>query len=95
MTAGEVVARRVVVGGHVQGVFFRVSAARRARTRGVVGWVRNRDDGCVEAHVQGNVEDVDAVIAWIHDGGPPAARVTDVHISAADTVDADGFTVRR
>jgi acylphosphatase len=39
------IARRVVVHGRVQGVFFRETARRRARRAGVSGWVRNNDDG--------------------------------------------------
>lgn len=92
--AGEIVARRVLVRGHVQGVFFRVSTARQARGRAVVGWVRNCEDGDVEAHLQGPVDDVEAVIAWIQDGGPPAARVADLQVSTVDPVDTDGFILR-
>ena len=33
--------RRVVVSGHVQGVFFRETARRRALALGVAGWIRN------------------------------------------------------
>ena len=40
---------RVVVRGHVQGVFFRDETRRRARSLGVAGWVANRPDGAVEA----------------------------------------------
>jgi acylphosphatase len=43
------VARRVVVSGHVQGVFFRDQTRREAARRGVAGWVRNCNDGTVEA----------------------------------------------
>ena len=49
------VARRVVVHGRVQGVFFRETARRRARRAGVAGWVRNNDDGSVEAWFEGDV----------------------------------------
>ena len=37
-----VVRRRVVVRGHVQGVFFRDSTRSKAEKRGIEGWVRNR-----------------------------------------------------
>lgn len=39
--------------GHVQGVFFRASTQRIARTLGLMGWVRNLDNGSVEAVVEG------------------------------------------
>ncbi len=38
---------RVVAHGRVQGVFFRDSVRERALSRGVAGWVRNREDGAV------------------------------------------------
>lgn len=90
-----VVARNVVVAGHVQGVFFRVSTLRQARAADVVGWVRNRPDGCVEAHLQGGVESVDTIIAWMRAGGPPAARVNQVDVADVAPIDADGFAVTR
>ena len=37
-----------MVHGRVQGVFFRDTARRMAQSRGVGGWISNRDDGAVE-----------------------------------------------
>jgi acylphosphatase len=54
--------RRVVVHGRVQGVFFRDTAAREARARGVAGWVRNRGDGTVEAVFEGAPDAVAALV---------------------------------
>jgi acylphosphatase len=54
----EHVARRVVVHGSVQGVFFRDTTRRHAESRGVAGWVRNRSDGTVEAHFEGEPDAV-------------------------------------
>lgn len=45
---------RVLYSGRVQGVGFRAVAARMARTFSLVGWVRNRADGCVEMVVEGD-----------------------------------------
>ena len=42
------VACRAVVHGRVQGVFFRDTVRRAARTRDVAGWAANREDGTVE-----------------------------------------------
>jgi acylphosphatase len=56
--ADELVRRRVVVRGRVQGVAFRAHASERARVLGVRGWVRNRPDGSVEAVFEGTPEAV-------------------------------------
>lgn len=73
-------ARRVVVGGRVQGVFFRDTCARLARDQGVAGWVRNRADGRVEAWFEGDAPAVEHMVAWCREG-PSRAEVTslDVH----------------
>lgn len=70
----------VYVTGYVQGVFFRHSMAKRARDLGVSGWVRNLDDGRVEAVVEGEESDVGAVVDWCR-SGPPHATVEHVEVS--------------
>lgn len=87
------IARRIVVSGRVQGVFFRDSTVRTAVSHGVAGWVRNRDDGTVEAHLEGEPDAVDAVIVWAR-GGPPRAEVSGVDVSDAGLEGLRGFIVR-
>jgi acylphosphatase len=82
---------RVVVGGRVQGVWFRQSTVEVAERHGATGWVRNRADGTVEAEVQGPPAAVDAVVAHCRIG-PPLAVVTTVHVSELPPVDGEtGF----
>jgi acylphosphatase len=88
------VARHLIVGGQVQGVFFRASTRRQAEQRAVVGWVANRPDGTVEAWLEGAPDDVRAVEDWIVAGGPPAARVADVQRADAEPVGHRRFEVR-
>jgi acylphosphatase len=59
-----------------------------AEELGIVGWVRNRFDGTVEAHIEGTDEQVQALIEWAH-AGPPGASVTQV---ATQDLVAEGFT---
>jgi acylphosphatase len=72
-------ALHLVIHGRVQGVFFRDSMRREAQRMGVAGWVRNRNDGAVEAVVCGTAADVDAIVRWAH-SGPASAQVERVEI---------------
>lgn len=70
---------RVFVKGKVQGVFFRQALKVKAKQNDVFGWVKNLDDGRVEAVLEGNEENVGTLVEWCH-GGPANARVEDVDI---------------
>jgi acylphosphatase len=89
----DVIARDVVVTGRVQGVFFRDSARREAARLGVGGWVRNRADGTVEAHVEGTADAVARLVAWCR-SGPRHADVDDVAVTAVEPQGFDRFDVR-
>jgi acylphosphatase len=71
------VRRRVIVRGHVQGVFFRDTVRRQARETGVAGWVRNRPDGAVEAVFEGEPTAVEQMVSVCRQG-PPQAIVESV-----------------
>ncbi|HEX7165443.1 MAG TPA: acylphosphatase [Acidimicrobiales bacterium] len=83
---------RVVVRGRVQGVWFRDSCARVAGDAGVAGWVRNRDDGRVEAVFEGSVDAVAACVEWCREG-PPRARVDGVEVVPEVTEGLVGFRI--
>jgi acylphosphatase len=90
----DLVRRKVVVRGEVQGVFFRDSTRKEAQSRGVSGWVRNRDDGAVEAVFEGPAEAVEAMVEWCR-SGPSRAGVEDMDVSLDDDPDGlEGFEVR-
>ena len=72
--------RRVVVRGRVQGVFFRDTCQREARSHGVNGWVRNLPDQSVEAVFEGPAPSVEAMVAWAR-RGPELAQVTAVEVT--------------
>ena len=90
----ERVRAHVFVSGTVQGVFYRASTRDAARERGVDGWVRNLDDGRVEAVFEGPRGDVEAMIEWCHTGSD-AAVVEDVDADYGDPEGDTGFTIRR
>ncbi|MFW6044535.1 MAG: acylphosphatase [Planctomycetota bacterium] len=80
--------------GHVQGVFFRGSTRRRARSVGVDGYVRNLPDGRVEAVFEGNERTVKDMVNWCHQG-PSSARVDSVDIEWTNpTGEFSGFNIR-
>jgi len=70
---------RILVSGRVQGVAFRAAAQGEAYRLGVVGWVRNCEDGDVEALAEGEREQVEAFIAFCR-RGPRFARVSEVKV---------------
>ena len=80
--------RHVLIYGFVQGVGFRFSVERAARSRSVSGWVRNRPDGAVEAVFEGEPEDVEALVDFCR-RGPRGAEVERVEV---DTESAEGLT---
>lgn len=70
---------RVVIRGRVQGVNFRARTRDQAQAAGVAGWVRNLDDGRVEAVFEGPQVAVKRVVSWCY-GGPSHARVDRVEV---------------
>jgi len=84
----------VFVSGRVQGVFYRATTREQARERGVDGWVRNLDDGRVEAVFEGPADAVEAMVEWCHEGSS-RAHVDDVEAEYGDPGGLDGFEVRR
>ena len=85
--------RRVVVHGHVQGVFFRETTRRLAQEHGVAGWVRNTWEGTVEAVFEGQPEAVERLVAFVN-RGPSGASVERVEVFEEDDEGLAGFSVR-
>ena len=70
---------RISVSGRVQGVGYRAFTVRAASERGLVGGVRNREDGRVELEAEGPRDRIESLIEALR-AGPPASRVTDVRV---------------
>lgn len=87
MSTTHTITRHLRITGRVQGVYYRASMTEEATRLGLQGWVRNRQDGSVEALAQGPASAVQALIDWAHQG-PRLARVDEVQVTAVE----DGFT---
>ena len=85
---------RLFVQGRVQGVGFRWSTVEEARRiGGLSGWVRNLDDGRVEAVVEGPKDKVEALLRWARQG-PPSSRVDQVDFAwESPTGEFKGFGI--
>jgi acylphosphatase len=76
------VCKKCLVGGRVQGVFYRASAAQRAQQLGICGYARNLADGRVEVLACGAAPAVETFVAWLWTGSS-ASKVTSVEVSDA------------
>lgn len=86
-------AKRILVAGRVQGVFYRNWTVEEARALGLCGWVRNLRSGEVEILASGPDEAI-AALAEKCRTGPPAARVEEVRVEEPDPETLDGFSKR-
>lgn len=84
---------RAIVRGKVQGVFFRDATVEKARELGVLGWVRNEDDGTVGVHAEGPAAAVEELVAFL-EAGPPAAEVEAVEVEPTKVEGHEQFAVR-
>jgi acylphosphatase len=72
-----IIARKFIISGLVQGVGFRFFTQRSAARHQVWGYVRNLEDGRVEAVAQGDEQSVKAFMEDMT-AGPTFARVEDI-----------------
>jgi acylphosphatase len=72
-----------IIAGRVQGVFFRMETKRAADRAGIVGWVKNKRGGNVEALFEGDEGSVKSVLEWCRKG-PPLAYVKSVDVKFED-----------
>ena len=84
--------RRVRVQGLVQGVFFRDTVRRRARSAGISGWVRNNRDGTVEAVFEGEPEAVERLVRLCR-LGPRGAVVERIEVLEETPEGCSGFQI--
>lgn len=73
----DLVTIQAIITGRVQGVGYRSWTVKNAQKLGLTGWVRNRDDGTVEAVFHGPESKVEAMLKEC-ESGPLAAKVANV-----------------
>jgi acylphosphatase len=82
----------VRIEGRVQGVYFRAWTYETAQSLGLDGWVRNADDGSVEAVFSGPPAQGEEMLKRCKDG-PRDAKVTAVTITDEGGAPPSGFRV--
>jgi len=85
-------AKRFLISGRVQGVGFRYFAQRAATQAGVSGWARNLDDGRVEVHATGAVEQLNRFEGLLR-VGPSRADIRGFEVLDAGPEDSSGFHI--
>ncbi len=84
---------RLRIEGRVQGIGYRDYVVGEAVRLGIDGWVRNRNDGTVEALVSGPNKQVETLIGLVMRGAP-GAQVKDVEMHKAEPAAEKGFKRR-
>jgi acylphosphatase len=84
------VARRAVVSGRVQGVYYRDSCRAEAERLHVAGSAENCADGTVLVVAEGEPAAVDQLLAWCAHG-PERALVTGIEVRPEPVLDRRGF----
>lgn len=82
------------VEGRVQGVGYRAFVSERAEALGLSGWVRNLPSGEVDMEVEGPRATLQNLLHEL-EHGPPASRVSHIHVEWAPARGTYGFEIRR
>lgn len=86
---------RFLVAGRVQGVGFRHASMEKALSMGLRGWIRNREDGCVEGQVDGDAVRFLEGFRRFLERGPVAASVERLEWTACDPSGEPKFRILR
>ncbi|MCB0335458.1 MAG: acylphosphatase [Bdellovibrionales bacterium] len=91
----ELVRALVLIAGRVQGVGFRYWTRSQAEELGVVGYVKNLNDGRVEACFEGERGEVEKLLDRAKQG-PTFAKVEDLEVSWGEySGDSKDFEIQR
>jgi DNA ligase D-like protein (predicted 3'-phosphoesterase) len=84
---------RAVVSGDVGDVSYRDATVRRAHELDLAGWIRNREDGTVQVHAEGERPALEELAAFLRDG-TPQAQVAGVEIESVAAEGHEQFAIR-
>jgi acylphosphatase len=85
---------RIFISGTVQEVFFRAFIQENAQNLGLTGYVKNLEDGRVEAVFEGFENDVNKMIELCK-RGPIHSKITDIEIEKMDNQGFDSFKIMK
>ena len=85
---------RVYIFGNVQGIMFRKHIEEQANKLGLKGYVRNKEDGSVEAWFEGNGKEVNDMVSKCKEG-PKHAVIQRLDIVDEKVQDMKGFKILR
>ncbi|HEY5976347.1 MAG TPA: DNA polymerase ligase N-terminal domain-containing protein [Solirubrobacterales bacterium] len=84
---------RAIARGRVQGVGFREATLAKAEEVGVLGWVRNQDDGALAVHAEGPPAAVEALLEFLR-AGPRGADVDELAVDDVKVEGHEQFAIR-
>jgi acylphosphatase len=84
----------IIVGGRVQGVFYRQSTREKALELGLTGYVENLSNGSVRILASGEEQGLEALYKWCR-SGPPQARVDFISRATIPFLEFRDFSIRR
>jgi acylphosphatase len=82
-----------IIKGRVQGIGYRNWTLTKAKTLGINGWVRNMDNGCVEAVFSGAKAAVSVMLEACREG-PNAAMVSSIETQPITVAIDKGFSIK-
>jgi len=84
----------LLVKGNVQGVFYRATAKKVAENLKITGWIKNTNDGNVEAIVTGKEAQLEEFSNWCKKG-PQKAKVVEVITKQINETHYNAFEIIR